>query len=634
MKCIGSVLVPLGCGVGLMTVLFLPQTSRSLPGDNAGSEIYQYRCSVCHDHPQESVPPKDFLVSRTQAYIVNALTKGAMQVQASGLSAEEINAVAQYLANSSTAANASHPKLEEADLHANPCTKAGPPITLEGSWNGFSPNLNNARFQSKPGFRVADIPRLKPKWVVAYPGGTVGGPPSVVAGRVFVGTATGSVMSFDVETGCTYWATRPAQRVKAPVSVSIWKRGHQGRAAAYFGDSKAIVHAVDAVSGQTIWETRVDDNAFATISAALTLDDGMVYVPVTSSEGSMGPRGDYPCCTFRGSMVALDGYTGKIAWKSYTISETPKPFKLNAAGTQMYGPAGVGIWSPPTVDHLRQAIYGATAESKTALSVDTSDAMLAFDIKTGARVWATQATANDNWIQGCEGLKPGANCPDPLGPDADFSTPAILYTGPSGNRLLIAGQKSGWVDAFDPDSGGKIVWRRNLAEDVKVAPGVILRDRAQPGIVFGLAADRTKVYAAIADPENRAGHIPLGVYALNAADGAIVWHTPGESIPSCSWGAKGCTGAQRTTVTAMPGAIFAGSANGHIRAYASESGNVLWDYDTARTYKAVNGVEAGGGSIEGIAAAVAEGSLFLSSGIATYGGGRGDALIAFSVDGQ
>ena len=199
---------------------------------------------------------------------------------------------------------------------------------------------------------------------------------------------------------------------------------------------------------------------------------------------------------------------------------------------------------------------------------------------------------------------------------------------------MIAGQKSGWVDAFDPDASGKLVWRRNLAADIRVPPGVLLRDRAQAGMVFGLAADSTKVYAAIADPDKTAGHIPLGVYALNPSDGAIVWHTPGEPVPSCGWGAKGCTGAQRTAVAAMPGAIFAGSSNGHIRAYASESGKVLWDFDTARTYKAINGVEARGGSIEGIATAVAEGSLFVTSGFATYGGGRGNALIAFTVDGK
>ena len=410
MKLTGSALLTVWCGVGTMALCFLPAGSQSVPVVRTGNEIYQQRCSVCHDHPQESIPPKDFLMSRTQDYIVNALTNGVMQGQASGLSASEVSAVARYLATASSAANSSEAKLQEPDLHANPCTRAAPPITLDGSWNGFGPNLDNARFQPKPGFRVEDIPRLKPKWTWAYPGGTTGGPPSVAGGRVFVGTATGSIVSLDVETGCMYWA-KVAGRMKVPVTVAIWTTSHQGkgsptRAVGYFGDRKAVVHALDAVTGETIWETKVDENDLATISGALTLDQATIYVPVTSSEGSMGPRGDYPCCSFRGSMVALDSYTGKILWKSYTISEIPRPFKLNGVGTQMYGPAGVGIWSPPTVDPIRKVVYGATAESKTAMSVDTSDAILAFDMKTGGRVWAKQATANDNWIQGCEARSP------------------------------------------------------------------------------------------------------------------------------------------------------------------------------------------------------------------------------------
>lgn len=632
-------LVPAFGALGLVLAGFISSSAQIPPANISGGEIYQQRCSVCHDHPQDVIPPKEFLTSRTQEYIVNALTKGVMQAQAKGLSVEQINAVAHYLSSASKSSGAGQPKLQEPDLHANPCNQSGPPIQLGGSWNGFSPGLDNARFQLKPGFRVEDLPRLKPKWAWAYPGGVTGGPPSIVGGRIFIGTAVGSVLSLDKETGCTYWATKPSERVRTPVVVGPWPEDQRQPSApkrflTYFGDRKAVVHAVNAETGDQMWETKVDESTFATISGGLTLYGRRLYVPVTSSEGSMGPRGDYSCCTFRGSMVALDAYTGKIAWKSYTISETPKPFKLNAAGTQMYGPAGAGIWSPPTVDPIRNVVYGATAESKTAFSVDTSDAMLAFDFKTGARIWATQATSNDNWIQGCEGANPGANCPDPLGPDADFATPGILYTSAGGKRLLIAGQKSGWVDAFDPDSGGKMVWRRNLAEGAKTPAGVILRDRAQPGVVFGLAADNLRIYAAVADPDKTAGHIPLGVYALNPSDGKILWNTRGNPVPTCDWGAKGCTGAQRTAVTAIPGAVFAGSSNGHIRAYASENGKVLWDFDTAQQYRAVNGVEAVGGSIEGVATAVADGALLVTSGTATYGGGRGDALIAFTIDGK
>jgi polyvinyl alcohol dehydrogenase (cytochrome) len=605
---------------------------QTAPVDALGKQVYDRKCAVCHDHPQERIPPRDSLAASKREAIVEALTTGVMQTQGKSLSPAEIGAVAGYL--TASPASVTQPKLPEADLRANLCSQSAPPLTLEGAWSGFSPGSSNTRYQPSPGMRVEDIPRLKPKWVFAYPGGSSNGPPSIVGGRVFIGTVVGSVMSLDAKTGCTYWATPKADQVRTPIAIARVSAGSSSWAVAFYADRKAVVHAVSADTGEPIWRTKVDDHAFATISGALNIHDNRVYVPVTSGEGAMGPRADYSCCTFRGSMVALDAGTGKLLWKTYTIEETPRPFKLNRAGTQMYGPAGVGIWTPPTVDPVRKAVYSATAESKTAMSVDTADAIMAFDWETGKRLWHTQATAGDNWIQGCEGASIGANCPDPLGPDADFSAPPMLLSLPNGRRALVAGQKSGWITAVDPDTTGKILWRTNLAKDVPVPRGQILRDRAQAGVVFGMASDGERIYAAVADPEKKPGHIPLGIFALSPINGAIVWQSRGEPVPSCAWGPKGCAGAQRTAVTAMPGVVFAGSSNGHMRAYSAATGKVLWDFDTAHSWPAVNGVSAQGGSIEGIATAIAEGRLLVMSGFATFGGGRGNALVAFTIDGK
>jgi len=632
--------------IGLwMAMKSLPATAeaRSDEGGSTGQQIYQQRCAICHDHPQDRIPPKELLGTRKHDYIVRALTTGLMQMQASGLSAAEIDAVAAYLiddAKSAGPAGYKPPDLEDPSLRANLCKRAAPRFALNPSdWNGFSPDLANTRFQPRPGLRVSDVRKLKPKWVFAYPGARAYGPPSVMSGRVFLGTVIGSVLSLDAKTGCTYWATEPGAPVRTTVSVGKWSASLEaGRAtahfAAYFGDSKAVVHAVNAETGESLWSTKVDDHAFATISGHPALHQGKLYVPLTSGEGSMGPRGDYPCCTFRGSIVALDAYTGEILWKTYTIPEEPKPYKLNAAGTRMYAPAGVGIWSALTVDVKRPLVYGTTGESKTALSVKTSDAIMAFDRNTGSDKWAMQATPNDNWIQGCEATPPGANCPDPLGPDADFDTPGMLHAIRNGKSLLVAAEKSGLITAVDPDTAGKILWQRNLGREADASSGAILRDRAQLGVVFGMAADDNNIYAAVADPSIDKGHVPLGVYALDVSGGAIVWHTPGAPVPSCSWGEKGCTGAQRTAVASIPGAVFAGSANGHMRAYAAANGEVIWDFDTARTYAAVNGVAAQGGSIEGVATVMANGTLYVMSGFASYGGGMGNALIAFSVNGK
>ncbi len=349
----------------------------------------------------------------------------------------------------------------------------------------------------------------------------------------------------------------------------------------------------------------------------------------------MGSRGDYPCCTVRGGLAALDAGSGQLLWRGYTIAEEPKPFRVNSAGTQMYGPAGAGVWVPITIDRQLQRAYLGSSESRTDVMTDASDAIIAFDLTDGRRRWVMQATTDDSWTQGCEGDTKGPNCPTVVGPDADFASPVILKLLPGGRRLLFGGQKSGMVHALDPDTNGGIKWQRDLAADAHIPAGVVLRDREQFGVVFGMAADDAHLYVPIADPVKTRGHVPLGLYALDLKDGHIAWHTVGAAVPSCSWGSKGCTGAQRSSVAAMRGVVFAGSANGHLRAYSAKDGRVLWDFDTAQRFPAVNGVVALGGAIEGAATVISKGTVLVMSGYSgSYGGGLGNALIAFTVDGQ
>ena len=111
----------------------------------------------------------------------------------------------------------------------------------------------------------------------------------------------------------------------------------------------------------------------------------MIYAPVTSADEVDANDPSYECCKFRGSVVALDAATGKIIWKGYTIAEEPKPTRKNDAGTQMYGPSGAGVWSAPTIDEKRGLVYAATGDSYTIVPTDATDAVVAFDIKTGKR---------------------------------------------------------------------------------------------------------------------------------------------------------------------------------------------------------------------------------------------------------
>jgi polyvinyl alcohol dehydrogenase (cytochrome) len=85
-------------------------------------------------------------------------------------------------------------------------------------------------------------------------------------------------------------------------------------------------------------------------------------------------------------------------------------------------------------------------------------------------------------------------------------------------------------------------------------------------------------------------------------------------------------------VTAIPGVVFSGSMDGHLRAYAAEQGNILWDFNTARDFDTVDGVKAKGGSLDGPGAVVVNGMVFVNSGYSRFGGLPGNVLLAFGAE--
>jgi polyvinyl alcohol dehydrogenase (cytochrome) len=579
----------------------------------AGSRIYAERCAQCHDNPQGRAPARYALQRlRSADFIVAALTGGLMQSQAQGLTAAEIATVATFLTGQMP--GTSH----DPDPDANRCKDSTRPLgPSRAAWNGWSPDLGNARYQPEPGLTPRQVPRLRVKWVFAYPDGGIAGQPTVVDGLVYITSRTGRVFALDARTGCTAWSVDARVSVRTAVIVGPMAGG---RRTAYFGDEKGIVHAVDAASGLPLWMSQVDAHPVLRVGGSLALFDGMLYVPTSSLEEAAAADPHYSCCSFRGSLSALDAETGTVRWKSYTVAQTPQPLKVNAAGTQMYGPAGGAIWSTPTVDPRRGLVYVGTGDSYTDVPSDSTDALLAFDLKTGARRWTRQVLASDAWLAGCD-IKRHANCPETLGPDHDFGSSPILHTMPGGRQILLEASKSGMIYGFDPDAEGRILWR------TRVGHGGIAG-----GVMFGPAADAANVYVAISDDNpNTPNAQQGGLAALKIATGEKIWVTSSPEV-TCGEGASTCSKAQSAAVTAMPGIVFSGTKDGHIRAYQSTTGRIVWDFDTARSFPAVNAKEARGGGIDGGAQAVAGGMLFVNSGAARVY--PGNALIAFTVDGK
>jgi len=394
--------------------------------------------------------------------------------------------------------------------------------------------------------------------------------------------------------------------------------------AAFFGDLQANAYAVDAATGELIWKTKVEEHPFARITGSPVFHEGRLYVTVSSVEEGAGGSPKYECCTFRGSVLALDADTGKPLWKSYTVPEEPKPTTKNKAGTQLYGPSGAAVWSAPTLDLKRRAVYVATGNNYTEPDSGTSDAILAFDMDTGKMQWKKQMTPGDVWTFSCP--TPGRN---ECAPDFDIGTSPIVRPLTGGRRVLVVGQKSGMVFGLDPDKQGELLWSTRVG-----------KGGALGGVEWGSAADEQAVYAAVSDRTIPELETAGALFALKLATGEKLWGTPAPK-PECagtpaaaatSGGLRRCTNAQSAAVTAIPGVVFSGSVDGHLRAYSAANGSILWDFNTAQEYTTVNQVKAKGGALDAAGPAVAGGMVFVNSGYGLWGGAPGNVLLAFGVE--
>jgi polyvinyl alcohol dehydrogenase (cytochrome) len=614
----------------ILSALSCPALGEETPGA-AGETIFTAHCAECHNAGVMRAPDVSALRQLSPASIKAALTGGSMSSQGQRLSAAEIDAVSRFLgSNSAPVARA-----------AASCTKSIPlpaDAFAEPHWNGWGVDAAQHRFQpaAMAQLAAADVPSLKLKWAFGFDGVTYAyAQPTIIAGRLFIGSAESKAYSLSAETGCVIWMFETKAPVRTAISIGIDARGWS----AYFGDQHANAYALDALTGKLRWVTHVEDHPAAVITGAPTLVDRVLYVPVTSYEEVTGAEVHYPCCTFRGSIVALDTATGKVLWKSYSIAETPKPVRTNHLGVQLFGPSGAGIWSSPAVDPAGGMLYATTGDSYSDPPAAGSDAFMAFRLADGELAWSHQMTEGDAFNLACIGAMPGSNCPEANGPDFDFGSSPILVQLAGGKRALVAGQKSGVVYAVDPDRQGAIIWQRRLGEGGK-----------QGGVQWGAAADAHDVYVALSDVRTRrvpdatpgAQQSPRGpnfllnprvgggLFALALDTGEVVWHTP---HPGCG-DAPGCSPAQSAAVTAIPGVVFSGGLDGHLRAYDAASGRIIWDVDTKGSYRTVNETTAFGGSLDGPGPVVVGGLLYVTSGYAHYGGAPGNVLLAFSVGGK
>ena len=525
---------------------------------------------------------------------------------------------------------------------------AGPVAVGTAQWNGWGGDIDNSRYQPEPAIRASDVSRLRFKWAFGYAdrgpaadsaaadsasavgapavgapavaaaavaaaGSTVDAQPTVVDGRLFVTSATGRVSAIDAVTGCTYWtfdaaagthAAAVVGELKAPKKNFGSKKKFKQKkkdahidiekppSAVFFGDDKGAVYALDAQNGRLLWKTQADAHPLARIAGSPTLYKDRLYVPVSSSEERAAVNPAYPCCTFRGSVAALDIVTGQIVWRTFMTPEQPKPYKTTEAGTQLYAPAGMAVGSAPAIDADHELLYVAAGRANGDPPPAAANAIVALSLEDGKIAWIKQLPQTDTAV--------------------DFDSAVVLRNLSLTRKILVAAPRSAEVFGLDPGRAGEILWRSKLE----------LAGAA--GIQWGPAADHRSVYLAFAAPHESAAATADGLVALDIATGRLRWVAP-PPPPPCSSAASDCSHTQSQAVSVIPGIAFLGSMDGHLRGFSTIDGKILWDFDTARSYETANGVPAKGGRLDRGGPVIVGGMMFVNS---------GDALLAFSLDGK
>jgi polyvinyl alcohol dehydrogenase (cytochrome) len=489
-------------------------------------------------------------------------------------------------------------------------------------WRIAGQNLNNSWSQpAEHSISPANVKDLSPKWVFTT-GGDVSATPTVDGDAVYFPDWGGNLFAVKKQSGDLIWSRKISDYDGVAGAISRVSPAVDGDQL-IIGDilsptqahDGANVIAVDRHKGTLQWITHVESHSAAIITGSPVVFDGIVYVGVSSIEENLAENPAFPCCTFRGSVVALDAKTGAILWKTFDMPEN---------GGQPGGYSGGAVWQPPAIDPQRGSLFigtgnnytvpadveacqNATPTANCAAADDFFDTALALDLKTGQIKWATRLQGNDTWTLACKlpGAGTNPNCPVPESPDFDLGGSGPNLIG----DIVGFGQKSGIYWALNPDHGN-IVW------STPVGPGT---GNTLGGIEWGTATDGHRIYVAIAN----AGHAPYTLVpsgqqitwgawsALDVATGKILWQTADPTVGALDEG----------SVSVANGVMYAGSYAGQMYALDTITGNILWSF------------ESGGSVLDG--PSIVNGTVYWGSGYRKIAPGIGNNKVyAFTLSGS
>lgn len=605
----------------LLPLLALLLLTRTLAADGPpdAAALFAERCQGCHDLGVLA-PTRAQLGRLTVEEIEAALWHGTMQEHANGLTRPERLAIARMLGR---------PDTLQTDRSAGTVaceSQSATPGTDDDAWPGWSLDNRFSRHLADPALTAARFAGLELAWAHPFPEHSAfsgaGNAVAVRDGTVFTGNLNHWVYALDAKRGCARWTFRAEGRVRSNVAL-------EGDTLV-FGDLLANVYGLDARTGQLRWRTRVDWTPGARITGNVTLDGGIVFVPVSSLEEVQAMRMDLPCCTFRGAVVALDAASGERRWKTHTIEHYAEYLGHNDMGVARFGPSGVPVWSGIAVDRKRGVVYVGNGNQFTEPRVEESDAVMALDIATGAKRWVNslapeQMGGADIYHLACEAWwdEERKNC-SPENPqghgDRDLGAPPLLVERSDGREIIVAGSKDGMLYALDPDAQGAVLW------SVRVGRG-----GEAGGIEFGIAADERYAYAPVSDIDiDLVSHGSLT--AVDLITGKPAWRVDdiaprcqGKTTPPCGNGVM-------TPPTVAGEVVLVGLLDGTLRGYRRDDGHEVFVLDTAREFAGINGRTGHGGALGNGGPVVAGDHVYVNSGFNILNVGLpGNVLLAYRL---
>jgi polyvinyl alcohol dehydrogenase (cytochrome) len=466
-------------------------------------------------------------------------------------------------------------------------------------WPVAGQTAANLRSQPAEYFLSSDnVASLIPKWTFITQG-DVSATPTVGTSAIFVPDWDGNLFAIDLATGTQLWSHHVSDyngyaNAVTRVSPALYNN------ALIVGDSQstggthngAHVISIDQQTGAMLWITQVDPHPAAIITGSPVVVGNVIYQPISSAEEALALDQSYACCTFRGSVVALNADTGKSLWQTFVV-----PDNKGQAG----GYSGAPMWQPPAIDVSRNLLYIGTGnnysvpqsvescrlkdpnDNNCAVPQDHFDSALALDLTTGAIRWARRLSGYDVWTAACKTSSALSSCPNPAGLDYDLSG-----SGPNLLPHMVGfSQKNGLYIALDPDTGSTL-WSRFLGPAGPLG-----------GIQWGTASDGTNIYIAEANSLRKpvtllsGQQVTSGFWsAVNASTGQVLWQTPDPNPATMDEGA----------VSVANGILYVGSFDpaGHMYALSAATGAIL------------SGFASGGSLIDG--PSIANSNVFLGSG--------------------